>query len=260
MSFTIIIPARYASSRLPGKPLLDIGGKPMIQHVWERASASAAERVVIATEDQRVFERCVEFGAEVCMTRASHESGTDRLQEVASQLDLADDAIVVNVQGDEPLIPAQAIEQVANNLAAQSTAAIATLAEAIEDAATLFNPNVVKVVRDRSKLALYFSRAAMPWNRDDWTADTLAAERSLVEGAYLRHIGIYAYRVAFLHQFVQWPAGALEGIEKLEQLRAMENGVRIHVDVAGVAIPGGVDTLDDLELVRGQIAGPGSAG
>lgn len=250
MSYTVIIPARYASSRLPGKPLLDILGKPMIQRVWEQANKSAAGRVVIATEDPRVFDACEAFGAEVCMTSSRHESGTDRLQEVAHSLKLADDAIVVNVQGDEPLIPPEAIDQVAANLADFQQAGIATLAEPIHDNQQLFNSNAVKVVCDRQGLALYFSRAPMPWCRDEWVDEA----RPLVNGApFLRHIGIYAYRVGFLHQFVTWPVGQLESLEKLEQLRAMENGVRIHVQPAAVAMPAGVDTQADLEAVRRRL-------
>jgi 3-deoxy-manno-octulosonate cytidylyltransferase (CMP-KDO synthetase) len=254
MSYTVIIPARFASSRLPGKPLLDIGGKPMIQHVWERALDSDANRVVIATEDQRVFDACQGFGAEVVMTLASHESGTDRLQEVVSQLKLTDEEIVVNVQGDEPLIPQAAIAQVAENLAAKPAAGIATLGEVITDIEVVFNPNAVKAVTDTQGYALYFSRAPMPWCRDDWAGDEL----SLPAGApFLRHIGIYAYRVGFLHEFVRWPMGILESFEKLEQLRAMENGVRIHIAKACVDIPGGVDTEADLQKVRSILAARG---
>lgn len=250
MSYTVIIPARYASSRLPGKPLMDIAGKPMIQHVWERARSSAASAVVIATEDARVAEVCEAFGAEVCMTSDAHESGTDRLQEVVSKLGLADDEIVVNVQGDEPLLPAAAIEQVAENLAARPAAGIATLKEAIHDAETVFNANAVKVVSDREGFALYFSRAPIPYARDHWSG----GEQTLPAGqAYWRHIGIYAYRVGFLHQFVQWPGGELENSERLEQLRAMENGVRIHIAESCVAIPGGVDTGADLQAVRALV-------
>ena len=251
MSYTVIIPARYASSRLPGKPLLDIVGKTMIQHVWERALESDASRVVIATEDQRVFDACQGFGAEVVMTLASHESGTDRLQEVVSQLQLADEEIVVNVQGDEPLIPKVAIAQVATNLAANPLAGIATLGEAIHDIEVIFNPNAVKAVADNQGYALYFSRAPMPWCRDEWAGQELGLPSN---APFLRHIGIYAYRVGFLHEFVRWPVGVLERFEKLEQLRAMENGVRIHIAKACVDIPGGVDTEADLQTVRDILA------
>ena len=254
MSYTVIIPARFASSRLPGKPLLDIAGKPMIQHVWERASESDADRVVIATEDQRVFDACQSFGADVVMTSASHESGTDRLQEVVAKLGLLDEDIVVNVQGDEPLIPREAIAQVANNLALNPQAGISTLGEQITNKSAVFNPNAVKTVCDRAGFALYFSRAPMPWCRDEWAVqsdvDTLPAL-----APFMRHVGIYAYRVGFLHQFVSWPMGVLERAEKLEQLRAMENGVRIHIEEACVDIPGGVDTEVYLQAVRAILAG-----
>lgn len=254
MPYTVIIPARYASSRLPGKPLLDIHGKPMIQHVWERACLSAAGRVVIATEDERVAAACQQFGAQVCMTSAEHESGTDRLQEVVASLGLGDDEIVVNVQGDEPLLPAPAIEQVAANLADHREAGIATLKEAIRDTDTVFNPNAVKVVCDNRGFALYFSRAPIPFCRDNW----LSGKGDMPTGTeYWRHIGIYAYRVGFLHQFVSWPSSELETCERLEQLRAMENGVRIHVAESAVEVPGGVDTQQDLDAVRALL---GSAG
>ena len=252
MSYSIVIPARYASSRLPGKPLLDIAGKPMIQRVYEQAKLSDAEQVIIATDDARINEVAQGFGAEVCMTSADHESGTDRLQEVVSKLGFADDHAVVNVQGDEPLIPAAVINQVANNLARSEGAGIATLAERITDVATVFDPNAVKVVMDVNGRALYFSRAPMPWCRDEWSRDEWSANTKHMPTTvnYYRHVGIYAYRVNFLHQFVQWSPSALEVTEKLEQLRAMENGVQIHVAEACEAIPAGVDTQADLDAVR----------
>lgn len=246
-AFTVVIPARYASSRLPGKPLQDIAGKPMVQHVWEQACKSSAQRVVVATDDVRIVEACRGFGAEVLLTRVEHNSGTDRLAEVAAALGLSSDAIVVNVQGDEPLIPPAIIDQVAANLAANPQAAIATLAEPIEDAATLFNPNVVKVVSDRDGLALTFSRAPLPWARDTFAIDR---ERLPANVPYRRHIGIYAYRAQFLHDFVAWGPCWLEDSECLEQLRALWHGVRIHVADALQAPPAGVDTQDDLERVR----------
>lgn len=247
MRFKVVIPARYASTRLPGKPLLDIAGKPMVQHVYERACQSGAEEVVIATDDQRIADVARGFGAQVVLTRGDHPSGTDRLQEVAHQMGWPDEDIVVNVQGDEPLIPPSVIDQVARNLDEVSAAGIATLAEPILEAAQLFNPNVVKVVRDHLGLALYFSRAPMPWARDDFarTRETLPAVPQ-----FFRHLGIYAYRVKFLHAYVNWPACALEQLESLEQLRALYNGVRIHVDVAECELPPGVDTPEDLERVR----------
>lgn len=246
-AFVVVIPARYGSSRFPGKPLADIAGKPMIQHVWEQARKSSAQRVVVATDDARIVQACEAFGADVVLTRDDHNSGTDRLAEVALQLGLAADAIVVNVQGDEPLIPPAVIDQVAANLAAHPEAGISTLAEPIDDVAALFNPNVVKVSSDVNGLALTFSRAPLPWARD-----ALAKTRDELPAGvpYRRHIGIYAYRVGFLHDFVSWGPCWLENTESLEQLRALWNGVRIHVADAIEAPPGGVDTPEDLERVK----------
>ena len=264
MSFLVIIPARYGSTRLPGKPLLDIAGKPMIQRVWERAAASAAERVVVATDDERVAGVVEGFGGEVCMTRAEHESGTDRLQEVAQRLALDDEQIVVNVQGDEPLIPPAVIDQVARNLASSRRAEIATLAKRIHSREELFDPNAVKVVVDNTLHALYFSRAPIPWDRDAWNRDALAGlnpasdpNPPTLAGEWARHIGIYAYRVGFLQRFVTWPMGRLERLERLEQLRAMEQGVAIHVDESCEEIPAGVDTPEDLERMRALLRGDG---
>ena len=247
MNFCIVIPARFASSRLPGKPLLDIAGKPMIQRVYERACASSATRVVIATDDPRIVDAASGFGAEVLMTSPDHASGTDRIEEVARLLDLAAEDIVVNVQGDEPLIPAAVIDQVAANLAANPEAGIATLCEPVTSAEDMFNPNIVKLVTDARGFALYFSRAPIPWDRDEFAGGQPAKDVSIEAR---RHLGIYAYRVGFLHDFVQWPVAALEQRESLEQLRAMANGTRIHVAEAVETVPPGVDTAADLELVR----------
>lgn len=246
-AFTVVIPARYQSTRLPGKPLQMIAGKPMIQHVWEQACKSSAARVVVATDDARIESACQAFGAEVVMTKADHESGTDRLAEVCQVLGLGADAIVVNVQGDEPLIPPVVIDQVATNLAASREAAMATLAEPILDVQALFNPNVVKVVTDMHGLALTFSRAPLPWARDEFANDRDALPSHV---PYRRHIGIYAYRAGFLQDFVQWGPCWLESTERLEQLRALWHGVRIHVADAVQAPPAGVDTPEDLERVR----------
>ena len=247
VAFTVVIPSRFASTRLPGKPLLPIAGKPMIQHVWEQACKSSAGRVVVATDDVRIVEACKGFGAEVVLTREDHNSGTDRLAEVAAKLGLESDAIVVNVQGDEPMIPPSVIDQVAANLAAHPEARMATLAEPIKDVQTLFNPNVVKVVSDLDGLALTFSRATLPWARD-----AFAQNRDVMpEGVpYRRHIGIYAYRSGFLQDFVNWGPCWLENTESLEQLRALWHGVRIHVADALIAPPTGVDTPEDLQRVR----------
>ncbi|RBH55671.1 MULTISPECIES: 3-deoxy-manno-octulosonate cytidylyltransferase [Pseudomonas] len=245
--FVVVIPARFSSTRLPAKPLQLIAGKPMIQHTWEQACKSSAQRVVVATDDVRIVEACRAFGAEVLLTREDHESGTDRLAEVATLLGLAADDIVVNVQGDEPLIPPVVIDQVAANLAAHSEARMATLAEPIHDVETLFNPNVVKVVSDINGLALTFSRATLPWARDDFAI----SREQLPSGIpFRRHIGIYAYRAGFLHDFVSWGPCWLETTERLEQLRALWHGVRIHVADALEAPPTGVDTAQDLDRVR----------
>jgi 3-deoxy-manno-octulosonate cytidylyltransferase (CMP-KDO synthetase) len=251
MSFTVVIPARMGSSRLPGKPLADISGKPMVQWVYERAVSSSASQVLVATDDARVQEACAAFGAEVVMTRGDHTSGTDRIEEVVTSLGLDDEHVVVNVQGDEPLIPAAVIDQVAANLAREPRAAIATLCEPICQAADLFNPNIVKVVCDVQGLALYFSRAPIPWARDAFERGSPAGE---VPVQAKRHLGIYAYRAGFLHRFVAWPVAALEELESLEQLRALANGEQIHVDLAQEPVPPGVDTAEDLAHVRALLA------
>ncbi len=238
MSFTIIIPARYASQRLAGKPLLDIAGKVMIQHTWERAKESDADRVVVATDDQRIADVVTGFGGEVVMTAEKHPSGTDRLQEVAMLLQLQEQDIVVNVQADEPLLPASAIHQVADNLVQNSEAGIATLCEIIQSQDEVEDPNSVKVVFDRQGMALYFSRSTIPHNA------------SVSARNCFRHIGLYAYRVAVLNQYVAWPPSELELAEKLEQLRALDNRVGIHVSISDSHIPPGVDTKKDLEAVR----------
>lgn len=243
MTFSVVIPARFAATRLPGKPLLNIGGKPMIQHTFERAQASAAAAVYIATDDERIRDVAEGFGATVCMTATSHRSGTDRIQEVATQLQLPPDHIVVNVQADEPLLPFEVINQVAANLEARPEVGIATLCEPICDQHELEDPNAVKVVLNHLGHALYFSRATIPWNA------SASAQNCL------RHVGIYAYRVAVLNDFVSWPVTALELDEKLEQLRALYNGVAIHVAISHLRIPPGVDTERDLEAVRSHLAG-----
>lgn len=255
MSYIVVIPARYASTRLPGKPLADIGGKPMIQHVYERACESGASRVVIATDDHRIESACGEFGAEVVMTSADHASGTDRLEEVARKLAFEPRDRVVNVQGDEPLIPPQLIDQVADNLEAFPEAAIATLCEPIADTPTLFNPNVVKVVTDARGMAHYFSRAPIPWAREEWGVNPSSPANlpMPVNARYFRHIGIYGYRVSLLKAFVNWSPAPTEITESLEQLRALYNGALIHVAEASVAPAAGVDTEQDLERLRTMI-------
>ena len=249
--FVVVIPARYGSSRLPGKPLLDIAGLPMVVHVWRRAAESGASRIVVATDDERIREAVEAAGGEAMMTRADHPSGTDRLAEVARRLELDDDAIVVNIQGDEPLLPAALIGQVAARLEEDSEASIATLAEPIGDVDTLFNPNVVKVVRDLQGRALYFSRAPIPWDREAWDRERFAARPELLEtDAWLRHIGLYAYRASFLAEYVDWLPSPLEQLEQLEQLRALHHGHRIQVALSAEPHPAGVDTPEDLARVR----------
>ncbi|MGF1756976.1 3-deoxy-manno-octulosonate cytidylyltransferase [Photobacterium sagamiensis] len=244
MSFTVIIPARYQSTRLPGKPLADIGGKPMIQWVYEQACKAGAEQVIVATDDQRIVDVVKGFGGEVCLTRADHESGTERLAEVVAKYQLADDHIVVNVQGDEPLIPDTIIRQVADNLA-NNNAPMATLAVEIDHPDEVFNPNAVKVVTDKDGYALYFSRASIPWDRDNYAKQPQEIHHNL-----MRHIGIYAYRAGFINTYINWEPSTLEKIEALEQLRVLWYGEKIHVDVAIDAPPAGVDTPEDLEKVR----------
>jgi 3-deoxy-manno-octulosonate cytidylyltransferase (CMP-KDO synthetase) len=245
MSFVVIIPARYASTRLPGKPLVDINGKPMVVHVLERARESGAERVIVATDNEEVREAVQAVGGEVCMTRADHQSGTERLAEVVEKCGFSDETVIVNVQGDEPMIPPAIIRQVADNLAARRDVGMATLAVPIESAEEAFNPNAVKVVMDAQGYALYFSRATIPWDRDRF-----AASRETIGDSFLRHIGIYGYRAGFIRRYVSWQTSPLEQIEMLEQLRVLWYGERIHVDVASVVPGTGVDTPEDLERVR----------
>lgn len=245
MSFVVVIPARFASTRLPGKPLLDIAGQPMIQHVWQRAMESNAEQVLIATDDQRIADVARGFGAEVAMTSADHPSGTDRLQEVAEQQGWTSQTAVVNVQGDEPLIPSAVINQVAGVLLNNPRADVATLCAAISDEQQFRDPNVVKVVCNEECEALYFSRAPIAWPREG--EPVMQGSQSL--WGY-RHIGIYAYRAGFLHRYVSWPPCLLEQTEKLEQLRALYKGAVIQVQEAGLHIPAGVDTQHDLDVVR----------
>ncbi|ANS85136.1 3-deoxy-manno-octulosonate cytidylyltransferase [Vibrio scophthalmi] len=247
MSFTVVIPARYQSTRLPGKPLADIGGKPMVQWVYEQAVQAGADQVIIATDDERVEQAAKAFGAQVCMTSPNHESGTERLAEVVKLMGIADDHIIVNVQGDEPLIPPSIITQVADNLA-NSQAPMSTLAVEISDEAEVFNPNAVKVLTDKDGYAMYFSRATIPWDRDNF------ANNNTIAQPLLRHIGIYAYRAGFINTYINWQPSALEKIECLEQLRVLWYGEKIHVAVAKEAPAAGVDTPEDLQAVRDIIA------
>lgn len=246
MSFTVIIPARYGSQRLPGKPLLDLAGQTMIERVYRCAQQSDATRVVVATDHQDIFDVVMAFGGEAVMTSSDHQSGTDRLAEVVTQLKLLDDDVVVNVQGDEPLMPAVVINQVADNLCQHDKASAATLSEPVHDVDNAFNPNAVKVVCNLQGMAMYFSRASIPWNRDAYSQ---SPPHMINDGLMQRHIGIYAYKVGLLKAFVTWPMSALEKVEKLEQLRILDHGHFIHVEPAMVNVPAGIDTPDDLERV-----------
>lgn len=245
--FTVLIPARYASSRLPGKPLADIAGKPMIVRVAERARASGALRVVVATDDQRIVDRAKVHGVDALMTRADHATGTDRLAEAARLLGLGPEAIVVNVQGDEPLLEPALIRRMAEVLAGAPDAAIATACHSIDDPQEAFNPNVVKVVLDARNYALYFSRATIPWARDAFGGQV----RTIPAGLPLfRHYGLYAYRVGFLARYPTLAPAPIERFEALEQLRALWHGFRIVVEITGGTPAPGVDTPADLERVR----------
>lgn len=245
--FRVVIPARLASSRLPNKPLADICGKPMIVRVLERSELSGADEVWVATDDLQVRDAVHAAGGHAMLTRADHPSGTDRLAEVVGALDWPEDAVVVNVQGDEPLIDPALIALVARTLEDDAGAAVATAAHAIHDAASVFNPNVVKAVCDARGRALYFSRAPIPWARD---AFALAREPLPQGFSVLRHIGIYAYRVGFLRQYAKLDASPLERWEALEQLRVLWHGYPIAVKEVDHAPAAGVDTPEDLERVR----------
>ena len=251
MNFTVLIPARYASSRLPGKPLADIGGRPMVVRVAERARESGASRVVIATDDVRVADAAASHGVEAILTRSDHATGTDRLAEAASVLGLDAGEIVVNAQGDEPLLEPALMRRVADVLAAHSDAAIATACHPIEDVEEAFNPNVVKVALDARGYALYFSRATIPWARTAFAADPRAVPPGL---PLYRHYGLYAYRVSFLQIFPTLAEAPIELFEALEQLRALWHGYRIVVEIAQGTPAPGVDTADDLARVRGILA------
>jgi len=255
MKFHIVIPARFASTRLPGKPLADIGGKKMIERVYRQASLAGAASVIVATDHPDVFDEVVRFGGEVVMTRNDHPSGTDRLAEVVSKKGWSDEDILVNVQGDEPLIPPEVIRQVAENLAENDQCDCATLCERITNCRDFFNPAAVKVVTNDLGEALYFSRAPIPWPRDKAVEMQSSAAESLLPDdlVAMRHIGIYAYKVGLLKQFTQWDVAGLEQTESLEQLRILARGKKIHVAVACIDVPAGVDTPEDLARVRALI-------
>ncbi|MDD1651064.1 MAG: 3-deoxy-manno-octulosonate cytidylyltransferase, partial [Methylococcaceae bacterium] len=241
----IVIPARHGSSRLPGKPLLNIAGKPMIVHVCERA-LEAGKEVYVATDDERISAAVAGLPVTAVMTREDHGSGTERIAEVADQLGWPDDTLVVNLQGDEPLMQPELIRQLAETLATEASAEIATLAAPIEDPADVFDPHAVKVVLDRHGHALYFSRAPIPWHRESFAQTDRAAAADF---PWLRHIGIYAYTAGFLRRYVNWPASRLESVEALEQLRILWQGERIRVLTVASAPHAGVDTEADLRRV-----------
>ncbi|MBL8298945.1 MAG: 3-deoxy-manno-octulosonate cytidylyltransferase [Rhodanobacteraceae bacterium] len=248
--FIVAIPARYASTRLPGKPLSLIAGEPMIVHVARRAFSAGAREVVVATDDGRIRDALAGQPVTVCMTRQDHASGSDRLAECVAQRGWSDDTVVVNLQGDEPLAPASGIRAVAEALIAND-APVATLATPVLSAEELFNPNCVKLVAS-GEMALYFSRAPLPWARD---AFVQSRDRLPQDVPFLRHIGIYAYRAGFLRRYTQLPRTPLEAAESLEQLRVLEHGYRIAVRIAPEPFPAGVDTPEDLARVNALLAG-----
>ncbi len=240
--FTVVIPARYSSTRLPGKPLLPLAGRPVIEHVWRRATESGARRVIIATDHSEIAEHAGALGAECCMTDPGHTSGTERIAEVVTACDLRATEIVVNLQGDEPLMPPALLAQVARTLAATPAASMATLATPIHDSDELHDPHAVKLVADHGGRALYFSRAAIPWDRE--------GQGEWLRRVARRHLGIYAYRAGFLREYAALPVSALEGIEQLEQLRALEAGVHIQVADADERPGPGIDTAADLAMAE----------
>ncbi len=249
--FKVVIPARYGSTRLPGKPLLDIAGTPLIGHVIRRVGESRAEEVLVATDDERIAAVCRDLGADVAMTGSEHRSGSDRIAQVIADRGWGAETIVVNVQGDEPCMPHTLIDQVAGGLAGHESASMTTLAHRIEDGETLFDPHVVKVVIDRHGYALYFSRAPIPWHRDEFAG----GQAPLPGGVdFLRHIGLYAYRAGFLQRYVAWEPAPLELAESLEQLRVLWHGERIHVSIASEEPGPGVDTAADLQRVAELLA------
>lgn len=254
MSFTVVIPARHASTRLPGKMLLKLGGKPMIQHVYERASESGASRVIIATDHQNIVNAVNEFSGEVVLTAESHQSGTERIAEVITKLEINDGEIIVNVQGDEPLIEPDIIKGVAKNLQLNPSSSISTVCTPIKTSHELHNPNIVKVVMGKDNDALYFSRATIPWPRDkyyekEW-GEILIEDISDLDITFYRHIGIYAYKAQFVKTYVGLAQSPLEKIEALEQLRALYHGHRINVFVSNEPGGIGIDTQEDYDKVK----------
>ncbi len=252
VAFRVAIPARYAASRLPGKPLRELAGRPLIEHVYRRARESGAREAVVATDDTRVREIAESFGARVVMTAADHRSGTERLAEAVERLGWGEEEIVVNLQGDEPLMPPALLRQVAVDLAAHPEAEIATLCARIHAAEELFAPEVVKVVVDERGYALYFSRAPIPWDRDAFGA---GGGTPYLRGEHLRHVGLYAYRVGYLARHARLGHSPLEHTESLEQLRALWHGIPVHVALAEETPGPGVDTEADLERAAALLGG-----
>ena len=246
-NYKIVIPARYASSRLPGKPLIELSGKPMIQHTYERALETGVKDIVIATDDQRIFDVAKSFGADVIMTNPKHENGTERIAEVAEIKGWDKDDVLVNLQGDEPLVPKALIEQTAQGLLLNPEAGMSSICTQIENAEDAFDPNVVKVVLDCRGFAMYFSRAAIPWDRDLYKngQDTLTQQMPVY-----RHIGMYGYRVSFLQEYSRMSQCPIEQVESLEQLRALWYGVKIHMGITDTPPGHGVDTPADIERVE----------
>lgn len=247
MDFRIVIPARYHSKRLPGKVLMDLNGKPILQHVYERAVESGADSVVIATEDKRIAEVAEGFDAQVCMTSSENASGTDRISEAVVALGYLEDEIIVQVHADEPLIPISVIRQVAKNLHEFQTVRVATLCEIIENTDELFDPNNVKVVFNKRQFAMYFSRAPIPWVKASFP---VKKNEPLTDQDHYRHVGIYAYRAGFLQEFMEWGNSPLEEIEGLEQLRVLWHGGRVHVAIAEEKSPIDINTKEDLEKIK----------
>ncbi|MDH5407521.1 MAG: 3-deoxy-manno-octulosonate cytidylyltransferase [Gammaproteobacteria bacterium] len=248
MSFIIVIPARYDSSRLPGKPLKKLLGKPLLQHVYECATRSDASEIIIATDDERIETAAKSFGADVCMTGSQHTSGTERIAEVISTRNITDDTIVVNLQGDEPMMPAACLNQVARLLTDKPECSMSTLCESISSQDDVFNPNVVKVVFDRLGRALYFSRAPIPWDRNRFSNEQ-GAEADMT-GTHFRHIGLYAYRAGYVTKYLAAPASPVEKLESLEQLRVLWNGDQIAISEAVEQTGPGVDTENDFNQVE----------
>lgn len=246
MSFTVVIPARYASTRFPGKPLVKVKDKPMIQHVYERAVASGAKAVFIATDDERIEDCCRSFCDSVVMTSSNHENGTSRIAEVIEKASISDDEIIINVQGDEPFIPPENIVQLAKLLTSNADVPMSTLCYPIDDEEDVFNPNVVKVVMDKQHRSLYFSRSAIPYPRDYMTNGALNVDFKDLPFSFMRHIGLYGYRAGFVKTYKDLSPTPLSVYESLEQLRVLEHGFDIVIEPANVAPPHGIDTPEDL--------------